>query len=252
MYLRLLLMIPLLHSFAFSQDFFMYVGTYTQTDSKGIYVYRFNANTGRATLLSSTDSAVNPSYLAISPNRKFLFSVNETHGANPGSVSSYAINANTGRLKFLNQQPSGGDDPCYVAVHKNNGWIAVGNYSGGNASILKVGSNGLLKPYTQLMQDTGKGSDPKRQEKPHVHSTVFSPNFNYLFTPDLGLDKIMAYRFNNYANRPLTPANPPFVTTQPGSGPRHLTFHPNGRFAYLIEEMAGTIAVYRYNNGKLT
>ncbi len=252
MRLPLLLMFSLLTTAAFSQSYYMYVGTYTNTGSKGIYVYRFNTQTGKATLVGSTDSCTNPSYLAISPNKKFLFAVNETNGKNPGRVSAFSISQNTGKLSFINQQLSGGDDPCYVAVHKSNRWITVGNYSGGSASVLPVNANGSLKPAVQVMQDTGKGTNPKRQEKPHVHSTVFSPDGEYLFTPDLGIDKIMAYRFNSNSGRPLTPASPSYVKTEAGSGPRHLTFHPNNRFAYLMEEMAGNVSAYRYANGRLT
>lgn len=252
MHLRLLLMLSLFSSPIFAQSFTLFVGTYTGSGSKGIYVYRFNVLTGRATFLNAADSIVNPSYLAVAPNKKFLFAVSETNGKSPGKVNAYAINRLTGKLSFINQQETGGDDPCYVAVHKSNNWLAVGNYSGGNASVFKINANGGLQPYAQLMQDSGKGTNPDRQEKAHVHSTVFSPDNNFLFTPDLGLDKVMAYRFNDFSQRPLTKASPSFVTTEGGSGPRHLTFHPNNRFAYLIEEMSGTVSAYKYNNGKLT
>jgi 6-phosphogluconolactonase len=236
--------------FSQAQQFTLFVGTYTKTGSKGIYTYRFDAKTGNLTFLSSTDSAVNPSYLAISPNQKFLFAVNETNGNNPGKVSSYAINKQTGRLTFLSQQLTGGDDPCYVSVHKNNNWIAVANYSGGNASVLRVNSKGMLTPYSQLVQDSGKGFNKQRQEKAHVHAAIFSPDYQFLFTPDLGLDKIMAYRFNEQAQRPLKPATPAYAATLPGSGPRHLVFHPNNRFAYIIQELSGKVVAYKYSSGK--
>ncbi|MCY7422705.1 MAG: lactonase family protein [Chitinophagaceae bacterium] len=251
MHLRLLLMLSAFSSSLFAQTFTLYVGTYTGSGSKGIYAYRFNALIGKATFLNARDSVTNPSFLAISPNKKFLFAVNETDGKNPGKVNSYAINPTTGKLTFLNQQETGGDNPCYVAVHKSNNWLAVANYSGGSASVLKINANGSLQPYAQLMQDSGKGTNPARQEKAHVHSTVFSPDNAFLFTPDLGLDKVMAYRFNQFSARPLTKASPSMVTTEDGSGPRHLTFHPNNRFAYLIEEMAGVVSAYKYNNGRL-
>ncbi len=251
MHLRLLLMLSAFSSTIFAQSFTLFVGTYTGSGSKGIYAYRFNAVTGRATFLNATDRIDNPSYLAIAPNKKFLFAVCETNGKNPGKVRAYAINQTTGKLTFLNQQETGGDDPCYVAVHKSNNWLAVGNYSGGNASVLKINANGTLKPYAQLMQDSGKGTNPARQEKAHVHSTVFSPDHAFLFTPDLGLDKVMAYKFNALAQKPLSKATPAFVSTDGGSGPRHLTFHPNNRFAYLIEELAGMVSAYKYYNGKL-
>ena len=252
MHLRTLLMLSLISFGSTAQNLHLFVGTYTNSGSKGIYVYRFNVATGKATLISNTDSAVNPSYLAISANQKFVYAVNETGRKNPGKVSSYSFNKNTGRLKFLNQQLSGGDDPCYVNVHKSNGWVLVGNYSGGSASVFAVNADGSLKPYTQLMQDSGKGVNASRQEKAHVHSTIFSPDQDYVFTPDLGLDKVMVYKFDAAAKRPLKPAIPSFVSTEPGSGPRHLAFHPNKKFCYLIEELTGTVSAYRYSNGKLT
>lgn len=236
----------------FAQNLTLYVGTYTGSGSKGIYAYRFNPVTGKAMFLHSTDSVVNPSYLAIAPNKKFLYAVNETNGNNPGKVSAFAISPGTGKLNFLNQQLTGGDDPCYVSVHKNNNWLAVGNYSGGSASVFKINANGKLQPYTQLMQHNGKGKNPNRQEKAHVHATVFSPDNDFLFTPDLGQDKVMIYKFNPLAAKPLSSASPAFVTTEGGSGPRHLTFHPNKQFAYLIEEMTGMVSVYKYTAGRLT
>lgn len=251
MHLRTLLMLSLISLGSTAQNMHLFVGTYTNSGSKGIYVYRFNAATGKAKLVSNTDSVVNPSYLAISPNKKFVYAVNETNGKNPGSVSAFAFNKNTGRLKFINQQLTGGDDPCYVNVHKSNDWVLVGNYSGGSASAFRVNADGSLKPYAQLMQDSGKSVNPNRQEKAHVHSTIFSPNQDYVFTPDLGLDKVMIYKFEPAAQRPLKPTTPSFAATKPGSGPRHLTFHPNGAFAYLIEEMTGTVSAYKYNDGRL-
>jgi 6-phosphogluconolactonase len=252
MHLRTLLMLSLISLGSTAQNMHLFVGTYTNSGSKGIYVYRFNAATGKATLLSNTDSVVNPSFLAISPNHKFVYAVSETNGKNPGKVSAFAFNKNTGRLRFINQQLTGGDDPCYVNVHRSNNWVLVGNYSGGSASVFRANADGSLKPYSQLMQDSGKGVNSSRQEKAHVHSTIFSPDQDYVFTPDLGLDKVMIYKFDPLSNKPLKSAIPSFVQTKPGSGPRHLTFHPNKCFAYLIEELTGTVSAFKYTHGKLT
>ena len=252
MHIRFLLMLSLISFSSTAQNFNLFVGTYTNSGSKGIYVYRFNAATGKARLVSNTDNAANPSYLALSPDKRFLYVVNETNGDNPGKVSAYAFNKNTGKLKFINQQLTGGDDPCYITVHKNNRWVLVANYSGGSASVFGLNANGSLKPYAQLMQDSGKSVNAARQDKAHVHSTIFSPDQDFVFTPDLGMDKIMVYKFNPAAKRPLQPSIPSFVQSEPGSGPRHLTFHPNKRFAYVIEELSGMVSAYKYNNGKLT
>ncbi|MEO5995642.1 MAG: lactonase family protein [Chitinophagaceae bacterium] len=236
-----------------AQSYYLFVGTYTNSGSKGIYVYRFNSATGKSEAVSSTEDVVNPSYLAISADKKFLYAVNETGGAKPGSVSAFSFDQTTGKLSFINKQLSGGDAPCYITVSKNNKWAVVANYSGGSLAALPIDAHGALQPYSQLIQHTGTGVNAKRQEKPHVHSTVFSPNQDYIFSPDLGLDKVFAYEFHPEASKPLQDAQPPFTEVTPGGGgPRHFTFHPNQQFAYLIEEMSGNVIAYKYNKGKLT
>ncbi|WP_018616837.1 lactonase family protein [Segetibacter koreensis] len=237
---------------ATAQNFYLFIGTYTNKGSKGIYVYRFNAATGTAEWVSNTDSSQSPSYLAVAPNEKYVYAVNETHGENGGKVSAYTFDKASGKLTFVNQQSTGGDDPCYVTVGKNNKWVIVGNYSGGSAAAFAANTDGSLQPYSQLLQDSGSSANTTRQEKAHLHSTVFSPNQDYLFTPDLGIDKVKIYKFNPDSQQPLTPATPPYVSVSAGNGPRHFTFHPNQKFAYLIQELSGTVGVFKYNNGKLT
>ncbi|MEP6616057.1 MAG: lactonase family protein [Ginsengibacter sp.] len=234
-----------------AQNFYLFTGTYTGTGSKGIYVYRFDASTGKAIHVSNTDTCVNPSYVAASYGGKYIYAVNETNGTNPGSVSSYAFNKNTGKLKFLNNQVTGGDDPCYVTISRDDQWMIVGNYSGGNLSVFRLNKNGTINHYTQLVQDTGSSINETRQEKAHVHSTVLSPDEKYLFTPDLGTDKVMVYAFNKEHTRPLKPYSPAYVTTVAGSGPRHFTFHPDHHFAYLVNELSGTVSSFTYLNGHL-
>ncbi len=235
-----------------SQKFYLLAGTYTNTGSKGIYVYTFDAATGKTEFVSSTDSVVNPSYLTISQNGNFVYSVNETNGAVPGRVSSFSFDKKEGKLHFLNTQVSGGDDPCYVALNENEKWLAVANYTGGSAAVFPVNKDGSLKPFAQLIQDSGSSVNKERQEKAHVHETVFSPDYKYLFTPDLGMDKVLIYKFNSSAEKPLDPSTPPFVETPPGSGPRHITFHPNEKFAYVVTELSGMVIAYSYNEGKLS
>ena len=234
-----------------SQNFYLLIGTYTGTGSKGIYVYNFNAQTGNTKWVSNTDTVTNPSYITLSHNGNFVYAVNETDGANPGKVSAFSFNKNNGELKFLNTELSGGDDPCYVAASDNDKWIAVANYTGGSVSVFPVNKNGSLQPYSQLIKDSGSSINKVRQEKAHVHESVFSPHNNYLFTPDLGTDKVMIYKFKSLLKKPLQTSSPAFVNTPSGSGPRHITFHPNKKFAYLIHELSGTITAYNYNNGKL-
>ncbi|HEY5406328.1 MAG TPA: beta-propeller fold lactonase family protein, partial [Ginsengibacter sp.] len=188
-----------------SQSFYLLIGTYTGTGSKGIYVYNFNAQTGKTKWVSNTDSSTNPSYVTLSHNGNFLYAVNETNGANPGRVSAFAFNKNNGKLTFLNSQLSGGDDPCYVAASNNGKWVAVANYSSGSVSVLPVNENGSLQPLSQRIDDSGSSANKDRQEKAHVHESVFSQDNNYLFTPDLGTDKVMIYHFNSSLRKPLQP-----------------------------------------------
>jgi 6-phosphogluconolactonase len=235
-----------------AQNFYLFISTYTSSGSKGIYVYQFNTITGDAKWISNTDSATNPSYLAVSNSGKYVYSVNETNGPNPGRVSAYSFNKKTGQLSFLNTQFTGGDDPCYVSASKNGQWLTVANYSGGSTSIFPINKNGSLQPYSQLMENAGSSSNKERQQKSHIHQTVFSPDDHYLFTPDLGTDKIMIYQFDPLLKKPLTPASPAYVSITAGSGPRHITFHPNKKFAYLINEFSGSVIGYKYNDGKLT
>jgi 6-phosphogluconolactonase len=252
--MRKFLLLPLMLSplLSLAQNFHLFVGTYTNKGSKGIYVYKFNAANGTAQLISNTDSAANPSYLAIASDGKTVYAANETGGKQPGKVSAYRFDRNTGKLSLINQQETGGDHPCYVSVNKNNTLVMAANYSGGSLAAFTVNKDGSLNPHAQFIQHTGSGANKQRQEKPHVHSAVFSPDENYLFTPDLGQDKVVIYKVTAGAKEPLSPADPAFTAVAPGHGPRHFEFHPNKKFAYLMEEISGTVGAYQYDNGKLT
>ena len=249
--MRLLLIIALLTSSmaSLAQEYTLFVGTYSRNGSKGIYTYRFDAQTGNATWLSNTDTASNPSYLAIAPNGRFLYSVFEE--GKGGRLSAYAIDKPSGRLTLLNQQSSGGANPCYVAITRDGKWLTAGNYGGGSLSLLTINADGSLGEPVQVIQHSGNSVNKARQEKPHVHATVFSPSQEYLFVPDLGMDKVVVYRFDTKATKPLQAAEGLEVSSEPGNGPRHFVFHPNGRYAYLVEELSGTVAAYKYNKGKL-
>jgi 6-phosphogluconolactonase len=252
--MRLLIVsLLLLNSFCcLSQNFYLVAGTYTNSGSKGIYVYHFNAQTGKASLVNQTDSVTNPSFLILSHDANFIYAVNETNGADPGKVSAFSFNKNDGSIKLINTQLSGGDDPCHLSLSDDGKWIAVANYTGGSLSVFPVNKDGSLEAYSQLFQDSGSSIDKERQEKAHVHEAVFSPDNKYLFTPDLGDDKVMIYTFKSPFKKPLKPSAPSFVKITPGSGPRHITFHPNKKFAYVISELSGSVTGYRYINGKFT
>jgi 6-phosphogluconolactonase len=240
----------------FSQQYYLFVGTYTEGPaaggSKGIYVYTFDAATGEARPVS-TIATPNPSYLAIAPGGKFVYAVGETHGANPGSVSAFSFDRKTGKLNFIDKQLSGGADPCYVTVDATRKWAVVANYSGGNFSALPIAADGSLQPAAQTFQHTGGSADKGRQEKAHVHSTILSPDEKYLIVCDLGTDKLSLMRFNaGSARQPLTPAADSVVSVQPGVGPRHSAFHPTKPYAYVIEELTGTVDAFHFGGGKLT
>lgn len=229
-------------------NYYLVIGTYTRGNSEGLYVYKMNTETGEVNYVSKA-TAANPSFLDISPDEKFVYAVNEDAN-DKGSVSVFSFDKSSGALTYIDKQTSGGDHPCYIAVNKTGKWVAAANYSGGSFSTLPIMANGTLGVPTTI-QHTGSSVNKERQDKPHVHSTVFSPDDKYIFVPDLGLDKVMIYAFNPGSGKP-EPAPVPFAATTPGSGPRHFTFHPNGKLAYLVEEMGGAVSAYKYKDGKLT
>ncbi|MEO6550137.1 MAG: lactonase family protein [Ferruginibacter sp.] len=233
---------------------YLLIGTYTAGKSEGIYVYNFNSLTGGSSFVSTAKTA-NPSFLTVSPNHKMVYAVTENADTTKfgigGAITAFSFDKSNGSLTEINSQFSGGKHPCYVAVDPTGKWVFAANYSSGNAALLPVQKNGSLGPVKQVLQDSGSGPNKERQEGPHVHSTVLSPDGKYLFTPDLGTDKVMIYSFDKIKGK-LTPAPTPFAKSEEGSGPRHFCFHPNGRYAYLMQEMSGTVMAYKYNAGKLT
>jgi 6-phosphogluconolactonase len=229
-----------------ASDPYLLVGTYTSGKSDGIYVYHFNTKTGDFALVSHIKSS-NPSYLTVSPNEKFVYAVNENI---PGGISAYAFDKSNGQLQFLDSQSSKGANPCYVSEDKTGKWVMVGNYSSGTIGVFPVLKNGALDSAHQVIEHSGYSVNTERQEGPHVHSTVFSPDNHFLFVADLGIDKEMIYGFDEKTGMLSTP-EAGYENTEPGSGPRHLIFHPNKKFAYLVQELSGNISVYRYENGEL-
>jgi 6-phosphogluconolactonase len=252
--MRLLILLPLLtfSCLAGAQTSLLFVGTYTNTGnlagnpkldstgSKGIYVYRFDAATGKTTALSHTKEICNPSYLAIAPGGRRLYACTESRMMEKGSLSVFDIDAKKGRLRFLGKVPSLGDNPAYVALDAAGAQVAVANYTGGSYTLYPIGSDGMPGKAQFHVQHLGKGFNPTRQEAPHVHSVVYGPGSNFLYVQDLGLDQVSTVS-------PSTGDELAQLRTTPGSGPRHLTFHPGGKFAYLIEEMGGYVDVYRYD-----
>ena len=226
---------------------FLIIGSYTNDTSDGIYVYKFNTLTGDNSFVSSVKTP-NPSFLTVSPDHRFVYSVNEnadsTRFTVSGHVASFSFDKVTGKLKFINRQESGGKHPCYVTVDKTGKWVIAGNYSSGSLAVLPVRSNGEIDTAIQIIEHEGSGVVADRQEAPHVHATFLHPNNKVLYVPDLGIDKVMIYNFDVKKGK-LKEFDPPFVMTEPGTGPRHIDIHPNGKFAYLVEELTGAVSAYK-------
>ena len=231
---------------------FMFVGTYTDgKPDKGIYVYELNPKTGTLNLAFNTENIVNPSFLTVSPDGKFLYACTETKLPQHGNISAFAINSDDGSLKFINKQSANGENPVYVSVHKNNKFIITANYGEGNVTVLSKNQDGSLNPFIQSIQFSGTSINKERQEKPHIHSANLSPKNGFLFLPDLGTDKIRTFKFDENQTKPLIETNHLTINTESGGGPRHMAFHPNQKFAYAIEELSGNITGYGYKNGQL-
>lgn len=252
--------IGLLGAFAFranawsNPDRILYVGTYTAGKSEGIYVYRFDPNTGALTRSSATMSN-NPSFLTIDRSKRFLYAVNEVGdfgGKSSGAVSAFVIDRDTFNLRLLNEQATQGADPCYVSVDSKKKTLLVANYTGGSVSVFPLRSDGTLNVVAQV--DQHEGSGPKEQQKgPHAHCIIFDRLERHALSADLGNDKVMIYQFDRATGK-LTPGKQPFAELKPGAGPRHLTFHPSGKFVYVINELDSTMSAFKYNelNGTLT
>ncbi len=231
-----------------------YVGTYTRQNSKGIYAFRFDSGTGKLSAIGLAAATSNPSYLAVHPSHRFLYAANEDdtfQGKPTGAVSAFAIDASTGKLKLLNQVSSGGPGPCHLAVDRSGKWLVVANYNGGSVAAIALNPDGSLGKQTAFVQHRGSSVNPQRQAGPHAHFIDFAPGGRFVLSADLGLDQVLTYRFDGQGG--LTPADPPFAKVDPGSGPRHLAFQPDGKFVYLANEMAATVTAFAYDsaNGSL-
>ncbi|HEY1760231.1 MAG TPA: lactonase family protein [Bryobacteraceae bacterium] len=220
----------------------VYVGTYTSGDSKGIYAFRFNDSSGTLTPMGLAAETPNPSFLAVGPDRRFLYAANEETA---GGVSAFAID--TGELKLLNRVSSRGSGPCHVALDKTGKWLFVANYNSGSVAAFPVHIDGSLGEASAFMQHSGSSVNPQRQEGPHAHSVNVSPDNRFVLVADLGLDEILTYPID--AAKGLVQAESLFKV-QPGSGPRHLVFGTDSRFAYAINEMLGTVTAFQYDAAK--
>jgi len=238
-----------------NEEFYAYVGTYTTDASEGIYVYRMDPATGALEFSSSAAAGENPSFLAIHPQQRYIYAVNEIgeyDGKSSGAVSAFSINSTTGALSFLNRQSSGGPGPCHLTVDSTGKFVLVANYGGGSVCMLPIGNDGQLREATDFVQHEGFSVNPGRQNSPHAHSITTDVANNFAFAADLGLDRIMIYRLDLTAGK-LIPSDSPWVQVEGGAGPRHFDFHPSRRYAYVINELDSTFTAFTYDeaNGRL-
>jgi len=233
------------------QKYIFYVGTYTEHGSKGIYAYRFDSATGKSTSLGLAAESAAPSFLAIAPSGQFLYAVNEIsqfNGQPTGAVSAFAIQSNTGKLSLLNQVPSRGEGPAHIALDHTGKYALVSNYDRGSIAVFALLVDGRLGEATAFVQHKGSSVNPKRQEGPHAHAAVFSPDNRFVIVADLGLDQLLVYRFD--AAQGTLGSDPQIVRAVPGAGPRHLVFDGAGRHLYVINEMQSTVVAYGYDAAK--
>ncbi|CCH56827.1 6-phosphogluconolactonase [Fibrisoma limi BUZ 3] len=242
-FLTTILCLLMMSAYAQSAKEILYVGTYSVRGSEGIYVFEFDRATGNLKQMQTVPNDKSPSFLAIHPSGKYLYSVNEGADKN-GGVSAYAIEPKTGNLNPLNQQPSKGRGPCHVSVDQTGKLAFVSNYGGGTFTVLPIKADGTLGEPTESMEYTGSGPNQQRQEKPHIHSATLSPDNRFVYVADLGSDKVYIYDIDPASGK-VKPAATPFVSVKPGSGPRHLAIHPNGRYVYVVEELTSAVATFK-------
>ncbi|MCI0534205.1 MAG: lactonase family protein, partial [Verrucomicrobiales bacterium] len=229
-------------------EFLVYFGTYTGESSKGIYVARLDAS-GKLGSPELAAEIASPSFLAVHPNRKFLYAVNEIgnyQGKKAGGVSAFAIDQETGKLTLLNQQSSIGDGPCHLVVDKAGKQVLVANYGGGSTTVLPIDREGRLGESTAFIQHQGSSINKQRQGAPHAHCVTLDNANRFAFVADLGLDKVLVFKCDP-AKGKLIPNDPPAASVKPGAGPRHFALDPKGRYGYVINEIDCTVTAFSYD-----
>lgn len=233
-------------------NFLVYFGTNTnaKSGSKGIYVARFNSASGELTQPELAAEAGNPGFLAIHPTKKYLYACGdvEADGKKAGGLSSFGIDRTSGKLTLINQSATAGQGPCHVSVDATGKMATISNYGSGSIGSYAIKDDGSLSPEVSFFQHEGHGADPKRQAGPHAHSVNFSPDNRFAFACDLGLDKVLIYKADPASGK-LTPNEPAFGKVPDGGGPRHLAFHPSGKYVFVNNEMAMSETVFGYNAG---
>ncbi|MDP8242869.1 MAG: lactonase family protein [Candidatus Hinthialibacter antarcticus] len=226
----------------------LFVGMYTSNDAKGVHVFGVDEDCTSFTQLA-VGEAVNPSYLAVHPNKKFVYAVNEVgefEGEKGGGLTAFSLDAKSGAMTALNHQPTRGGAPCYVSIDTTGQWAMVANYSGGNICSYPIEADGRLGEPVSAIQHEGSSVNPGRQKGPHAHCIYISPDNQFAYVCDLGIDKVMIYKIDQKTGA-LTANDPPFAKLKPGAGPRHIDFHPNGKAAFVINELDSTITVFHFD-----
>lgn len=232
-------------------EMYMLVGTYTGGDSKGIYIYALDTLVGSSRYISEVD-VENPSYLVLDATGKYVYAVSEDDDISKAAINAFSFDKEGGKLSFINKQLTGGAAPCHVNIDKSGKHVIVSNYNGGSLSLFDTNTDGSLNPSSRIINFEGRGVDEDRQKQPHIHFSQFSPDQKYLFADDLGTDKIHKFDIvEGDSTKYLSIGKPASFKVADGLGPRHLTFHPNGKYAYLITEMGGDVIVFDYSNGNL-
>ncbi|HSU67431.1 MAG TPA: lactonase family protein, partial [Tepidisphaeraceae bacterium] len=239
----------LTHAAEKSASYWVYIGTFTERQSKGIYLLQMDATSGSLGKPELVAEAPSPSFHALSPDHRFLYSTNEVSkldGRNEGGVSSFSIDPSTGKLAPVSRQPSAGQGPTHISLDPAGKNALVANYNNGTVAVLPIGPDGKLNPPSSTDQHTGKGADPSRQTGPHAHCINVDPQGRFALSCDLGLDKVFVYRLDS-AKGTITPNDPPFAKVAPGSGPRHLAFSPDGKRVYVTNEISCTVTAFDYD-----
>jgi 6-phosphogluconolactonase len=224
-------------------DMYVLFGTHSSGQGIGFSVARFDTDTGALTSPRLDVEAVQPAFFVIHPDGRHLYTCNS---GSPGGISAYAIDPKTANLTRINGVPSGGDDPSYVCLDHTARFALVANYNSGNIAAFALQPDGSIGARTAFVQHTGRSINPKRQTHAYAHSIIVDPTNHFALAADLGVDKLFVYRFDDRTGA-LTPNEPPFAAVTPGSGPRHVTFHPNGRWVYLINEMGCTVTAFNWD-----
>ncbi|WP_299119229.1 lactonase family protein [uncultured Winogradskyella sp.] len=229
----------------------LFVGSFTdKKPGEGIHVYEFNTETGEAALKFTLDSVTNTSFLKLSNNGKYLYSVMDSQMPYHGKIGAFAVDSINGKIELINSQDCGGLNPAHIDIDKTGNFLASSQYSDGSLSLFKIKKDGSLNSHSQVLRFKDSSVVNSRQEASHIHSSNFSPDNNFLLAHDLGADKIRGFSFNSNMKDSLL-HNEKQIKMKPGSGPRHFTFHPNGKFGYSIAELSGKITAFNYKYGQL-